>query len=89
MAQQVTAYRLQAFGYELTVRPSQGGWLGFIREMPGGQISPATDRPNELNATKLATCRLAQSLGGATGQSVMDPCEDLLEQWEKITLPAD
>jgi hypothetical protein len=88
MAQQVKAYRFQAFGYELTVRPAEGNWMGFIRELPGGPIQQVTDRPNELTATKRATCKLAQSLGGATGQSAMDPCEDLLDKWEEITLPA-
>ncbi len=87
MAQHVTAYRVQAFDYELTVRPSQGGWLGFIRELPGGQISPVMDKPGELEATKRATCKLAQFLSGAAGQSVMDPCEDLLDQWQETTLP--
>jgi hypothetical protein len=89
---QGTAYRLRAFGYELTVRPSPdgAGWLGFAREEQGGKlgpITPITDWPNGLRATKLASCHWAQSYGGASGQSAMDPCEDSLEMWEEVTLP--
>jgi hypothetical protein len=86
--QQVKAYRLYAFEYELTVRPSSGGWLGFIRDGSEGQISQVTDKPNTLDATKLVVCKYAQSLAAATG-STMDPCADTRDLWKEITLPAD
>jgi hypothetical protein len=70
-----------------TVSPSRGGWLGFYREGTNGPIVQVTERPGELRATKIAVCRLVQSLTASTGQSIMDPCEESVDHWKKIKLP--
>lgn len=88
-SRKVKAYRLEAFGYELSVRPVWNGWLGFMREGSEGPFSQVTDRPDTLNATKLAVYELARSMGAATVQPATDPCVDVLDEWQEVVLPTN
>jgi hypothetical protein len=76
-------YLITAFGYELIVgQTGRGTWTGGYREAGSkGGYSAVGEYPDARSA-QIATCKEVQVLAGQVGETVMDPCTEVLSAWQ-------
>jgi hypothetical protein len=75
-------YTLTAFDHELIVGETPcGTWTGGYRESGSKGSYTAFGEFSDATTAKLETCKAVQALAGQVGDTFLDPCEALLNDW--------